>query len=71
VGIAGGLMVAALAGLVNGFRLTPGYGLTPVDVAHMLMGVSFVSIYRGAYAPSRGAPMADVVPSRALTDAQA
>jgi hypothetical protein len=44
-GVAGGLLVSVLAGLVNALRVSPGLSLTHVDVAHVLMGLGFFLIH--------------------------
>lgn len=65
-GVASGLLVSVLAGLVNGFRLSPWRWLTHVDIAHALMAVSFLSIYAGVSVARRGALEEDVTPSGSL-----
>ena len=51
--VAGGLTISMMTGLVYVFGLSLGRWFNHIDIAHVLMGVSFYLILRGAPASGR------------------
>ena len=61
--IAGGLMLSMLAGLAYVGKFSPSPWFDCIDVAHLVMGVSFELLRRGAARAPSGSPHGSLAPS--------
>jgi hypothetical protein len=69
--VAGGLVVALLTGLVYGLPVSLGRWFNHIDLAHVLMGASYFSIFTGVALGGRAAEASDASGERSPADSVA